>query len=61
MRLRRVFTAENMNIQCHLLLNLLKSEKTYKSITNLNLKKSLLSHDYLLKAFFRAQAISPTN
>ena len=50
-RMRIQNAAENVNIARHLVLNLLKSEKSFNRSLNLKRKKCLLSHDYLLKVF----------
>ena len=50
-RMRVQNAAENVNIARHLVLNLLKSEKSFNRSLNLKRKKCLLSHDYLLKVF----------
>lgn len=56
--MRTKYSAENMEYCPHLVLNLLKAEKSFNRSITLDHKKRSLSHEYLLKVFLGSKAIA---
>ncbi|MDR0690843.1 MAG: ISAs1 family transposase, partial [Streptococcaceae bacterium] len=48
-RMRKKNSAKNMSVVRHLVLNMLREEKSQRISLNLKRKKAILSHKYLMK------------